>query len=280
MSLVWINGRYVDKSEAKISVFDHGFLFADGAWMHLRAFNGVLFRPETPILRFLEGLKREHGIDVAMDAARLRSAIEETLRANGRTEGYIRVLATRGVGTLGPDPRKIDPQVHIVAEEYHPFPIELYDHGLDVATCPIPARSSTPCRTLGDVHIARAKRDALAAGCLEAVIVDGTHALGCTEGGVFVVSNGTLRCPPAGCSPEEFELVAELAASAGLEIDSRFPALEVASLADAEEAFLIGTACGIIAIARLDGRPIGGGREGPLTRRIRDAYRKLTRGAA
>lgn len=277
MSLVWINGRLVDKSEAKISVFDHGFLFADGAWMHLRAFDGALFHPDNPLLRFLEGLKREHGIDVAMDVAQLRSAIEDTLRANGRTEGYIRVLATRGVGTLGPDPRKILSQVHIVAEEYHPFPIELYEHGLDVVSSTIPTRSP---RSLGDVAIAKAKRDALAAGCLEAVMIDGTLLLGCTEGGVFVVSSGTLRCSSAGCSPEEFELVSELAASEGVTLDSRVPPLEVASLAAAEEAFLVGTACGVIAIARVDGRPIGGGAEGPVTRRIRDAYRKLTRGTA
>lgn len=273
MSLVWINGRLVDKSEAKISVFDHGFLFADGAWMHLRAFDGALFRPDPPLLRFLETLKQTHGIDIGMNADQLQTAIEDTLRANNRTEGYVRVLATRGVGTLGPDPRKILPQVHIVAEEYHPFPIELYEHGLDVVSSTIPTRSP---RSLGDVAIAKAKRDALAAGCLEAVMIDGTLVLGCTEGGVFVVSNGTLRGPAV----EEFELVSDLAASEGVEIDSRFQPLDVASLAAAEEAFLVGAACGVIAIARVDGRPVGGGCEGPITRRIRDAYRKFTRGTA
>src|SRR5262245_44464474 len=129
MSLVWINGQLIDKADARVSPFDHGFLYGDGVWEHLRAFGGKPFRPADQ-LRHLFVAATLLGIDIPLSLDELIAAVEVTLKANSRSEGYVRVIVTRGPGTIGPDPRKIDPQVLITAEEYLPFPTELYEHGL------------------------------------------------------------------------------------------------------------------------------------------------------
>src|SRR5262245_4751792 len=120
MSLVWINGRLVDKADARVSPFDHGFLYGDGVWEPLRAFGGKLFRPDDH-MRLLSHAAKSLSIDLPMPVDAIVAAIHETLIANQRTDGYIRVIVTRGPGTLGPDPRKIEPQVIVIAEEYQPF---------------------------------------------------------------------------------------------------------------------------------------------------------------
>src|SRR5438132_908010 len=114
MSLVWINGKLVDKADAKISVFDHGLLYGDGAWEHFRVFGGKLFRPGEGIFKLLR-TAGHLAIDLPLSHADLLAAIDATVGANNRTEGYVRVIVTRGAGTLGPDPRKLDPQVIIIA---------------------------------------------------------------------------------------------------------------------------------------------------------------------
>src|SRR5262249_38682724 len=135
----------------------------------------------------------------------LIAAIEATLNANARTDGYIRVIVTRGPGTIGPDPRKLDPQVIIIAEEYQPFPAELYGHGLHAVTYPQPVDVSDPVRqvrTLGQPHIALAKQHALRNGCLEAVLTNGAgYLVGTTEGVLYAWKDGSVR-KPEGQRPE------------------------------------------------------------------------------
>src|SRR5262245_38888259 len=115
MSLLWINGQLVDKTHAKVSPFDHGFLYGDGVWEPLRVFARQLFRPAEH-LRLLYGAAESLGIDIPLSQAELIAAVDATVRANDRTEGYVRVIVARGPGTIGPDPRKLDPQLIIIAE--------------------------------------------------------------------------------------------------------------------------------------------------------------------
>lgn len=285
MSLLWINGHLVDKADARVSPFDHGFLYGDGVWEPLRVFAGRLFRPDQHLAHLFDAAAAL-GIDIPLSRTELLGAIEATVKANNRTEGYVRVIVTRGPGTIGPDPRKIDPQVIIIAEEYHPFPAELYGHGLHVVT-------SEPCgwtvgrpplfRTLGQLHITRAKSSALAKGCLEAVMVDDCcHVLGATEGNLYRVLGGVVRQ----VSYYPFEVtrpvVKELCEAAGVPIAKTIEEIDRAptpdDLQDAEEVFLAGTSCGVIGVVRLDGKDIGTGTEGPVTRQIRERYRAATRG--
>jgi branched-chain amino acid aminotransferase len=277
MSLVWVNGGLIDKSEARVSPFDHGFLYGDGVWEPLRVFGGRLFRPEEH-LDLLRSAAAALDIAFPLSHEELIAAIEATLRANHRTDGYIRVIVTRGPGTIGPDPRKIDPQVIIVAEEYQPFPLQLVGHGLNAATVPVPA-GNPPLRLLGRPHIVHAKRMALRQGCLEAVMLHGDehgNVAGATEGSLLLVRGGAVIL--AGEQP------AEVAASAAEAIATEAgrlvaePTVPACDLFDADEVFLAGTSCGIIGIVRIDGKDIGSGMEGPVTRSIREAHDRLTRG--
>lgn len=278
MSLIWINGALFDKLDARVSPFDHGFLYGDGVWEHLRVFNGKPFRAQEH-LRTLAKAADALAIEVPLTPDELLAAIEATIKANSRTEGYVRVIVTRGPGTVGPDPRKIEPQVLITAEEYQPFPQELYGHGLHAVVSPFPLDPDNLAhrvRTLNQLHVVQAKRHALQHGCLEALFQNRGHEIvGSTEGLLFTVKGDLLtlavgsvwdgvRSPVLEAAPERL---------AGVEEPQT-----LSDLLAAEEVFLAGTACGVIGIVRVDGTDIGAGTEGPVTKKIREAYRRLTRG--
>jgi branched-chain amino acid aminotransferase len=281
MSLLWINGQLVDKADARVSPFDHGFLYGDGVWEHFRLFGGQLFRPAAG-LKHLFDSAAAFDIDIPLSQDELRAAIEATVRANNRTEGYVRVIVTRGPGTIGPDPRKLVPQVIIIAEEYYPFPAELYDHGLHAGiaqNCYHPLRDRW--KPLGPPYLVRAKQEALRQGCLEAVILWGTEVVGGTEGDLYLVNQGKITEVLRGGSLAIFGVISELAAAAGIEMEDVLfsqPAT-IEDLYTADEVFLAGVTCGLIAVIRMDNKPIGGGKEGPITRDLRERYRVLTRGA-
>jgi branched-chain amino acid aminotransferase len=278
MSQVWLNGTLADKADARVSPFDHGLLYGDGVWEHLRLFNGKPFRAAHH-LEILFAAAEAVGIDIPLSHNELLEAVAATAKANNRTEGYVRVIVTRGPGTVGPDPRKIEPQVIAIAEEYQPFPQELYGHGLHAVVSPLLLDPDNPAhrfRTLNQLHVVRAKQYALQNGCLEALFQtrDG-RLVGTTEGFLFAVKDGALVV--AGGQPEDATgfAVAATAGDAGLvvaEYGLTFP-----NLLAAEEVFIAGTACGVIGVVRIDGHDIGGGSEGPVTRRIRDGYQQLTR---
>jgi len=279
MSLLWVNGALVDKADARVSPFDHGFLYGDGVWEPLRVFGGRLFLGREHVVTLLN-TARHYEIDVQYTEAELLAAVEATVRANQRTDGYCRVIVTRGPGTIGPDPRKLDPQVFITAEEYQPFPSELAGHGLRVVTYPYSVTDHEPrfwLRSLGRTEIVSARRHALRAGCLDAVLSNSLcDVIGTTEGDLFYVRNG--RATPAGSLVcREAYSVVELAYKLALWENAN--RLSRDELKTADEVFLVGTACGVIAVARIDGHTIGSGGEGPVTRAVRDAYHALTRGA-
>ena len=194
--------------------------------------------------------------------------------ANNRTEGYVRVIVSRGPGTLGPDPRKIAPQVIIVAEEYYPFPRDLYSHGLHAVTFATPYHEA---RLLGQPHIVRAKQYAIQNGCLEAILVNReSELIGATEGMLFLVKDGALVVAGGHVPEVTGYAIAALASDAGLVVVEH--AVKREDLLASEEAFLAGTSCGVIGIVRVDDRDIGGGAEGPITRQLRARYVALTRG--
>ena len=278
MSLVWVNGTLVDKADARVSPFDHGFLYGDGVWEPLRVFGGRLFDGPAHVAS-LFAVAEHYEIAVPYTQAELLAAVEATVRANHRTDGYCRVIVTRGPGTIGPDPRKLDPQVFITAEEYYPFPPELAAHGLHVVTYrhPLAADDSRYwLRSLGRPEVVAARRHALRAGCLDAVLVapDG-RVIGTTEGDLFVVRGGTFSNASL---PQFVEASAVVTLATGLAPWEWQPRAERDGLLTADEVFLVGTACGVIGVVRVDDRDIGTGAEGPVTRAVREAYRDLTRG--
>ncbi|VTR92268.1 branched-chain amino acid aminotransferase : Branched chain amino acid aminotransferase apoenzyme OS=Planctomyces brasiliensis (strain ATCC 49424 / DSM 5305 / JCM 21570 / NBRC 103401 / IFAM 1448) GN=Plabr_2136 PE=3 SV=1: Aminotran_4 [Gemmata massiliana] len=279
MSLLWLNGTLTDKLDARVSPFDHGLLYGDGVWEHLRVFNGTLFRASHHI-RILFAAAQAVGIDIPLSEAELLAAIETTVKANNRTEGYVRVVITRGPGTIGPDPRKIEPQVIVIAEEYQPFPHELAGHGLHAVVSPLVLDTENPAhrfRTLNQLHVVRAKQHALQNGCLESLFRDRAgHLIGATEGFLFVVKDGALVVAGGQSEDATGYAIAAMAGDAGLVVAEYTITLE--DLLTAEEAFIAGTACGVIGIVRVDGKHIRTGSEGPITRAIREGYQQLTRG--
>lgn len=281
MAKIWLNGTLTDKADARVSPFDHGFLYGDGVWEPLRLFNGTPFRAEHH-LKILSAAAQAIGIDIPLSQLELLAAITATARENNRTQGYVRVIVTRGPGTIGPDPRKIEPQVIVTAEEYQPFPQELYNHGLHVVISPLTLDPDNPAhqfRTLNQLHVVQAKRHALQNGCLEALLQnrDG-HIVGTTEGFLFAVKDGAVVV--AGGQPEDATgfAVAALAGEGGAVVVEY--AMKLADLLTAEEVFLAGTACGVIGIVRIDGKDIGTSIEGRETREIRQRFAHLTRGGS
>jgi branched-chain amino acid aminotransferase len=277
MSLVWINGRLVEKGEARVSPFDHGFLYGDGIWEPLRVFGGKLFHLEEHLARLFAAASALD-LDIPLSRDEIRGAIEATIAGNYRTEGYVRVIVTRGPGTIGPDPRKLDPQVIVIAEEYYPFPRELYGHGLHAAIGPYPVNILNPAfwlRTLGRPDVVLNKRSALKAGCLEAILTDpASGVIGATEGDLFLVRSGVLT-PVRAAGSVAADVVHELAPPT---VPVESPAsIRVEDLLSSDEVFLAGTSCGIIGIVRIDGKELGSGTEGPVTRSIREGYERLTR---
>jgi branched-chain amino acid aminotransferase len=287
MSQVWINGTLVDKADARVGLFDHGFLYGDAVWEPLRLFHGKPFAAEHH-LKILSEAVNALGIDIPLSQTELLAAIDATAKANNRSEGYVRVIVTRGPGTIGPDPRKIEPQVFITAEEYQPFPQELYGHGLHAALVHLPLDLNNPLhrnRVLGQgYYIVESKRRALQAGCLEAIMLtswNGEDDSGgcCTEGSLFLVSQGEVRWLKDAAPPEATaSAVAEIAIAAGYRV-VQGPANSNDILA-AEEVFIAGTACGVIGIVRIDGTDIANGSEGPITWAIRERFGHLTRGSS
>ncbi len=279
MSLLWINGTLTDKADAKVSPFDHGFLYGDGVWEHLRVFGGKLFRPAEH-LDLLFAAADTLGIDIPLSRAELTAAIEATVKSNARTEGYVRVIVTRGPGTIGPDPRKLDPQVIIIAEEYRPFPDELYGHGLHAdLNYRIDACSDLRrVRTLAQLDIARAKARALGRGCLEALIEEKEYGqVFGTEGVVFAARHGAVAFCSAGFRDVMSGVVGDLLKTAGIRCETGLGP-KPGELAAVDELFLAGTACGVIGIVRVNGLDIGTGTEGPITKAVRERYHALTRG--
>jgi branched-chain amino acid aminotransferase len=280
MSLVWVNGALIDKADAKVSPFDHGFLYGDGVWEPLRVFGGRLFRP-TEHVRLLAAAARAVGIAIPNTSDELIAAVEATVRANQRTEGYCRVVVTRGPGTIGPDPRKLEPQVYVTAEEYQPFPLDLYGHGVHVIRSSVQFTSPNHWwfshRLLGQPHVVMAKREALGRGCLEALLLMDTGMIvGGTEGPLFIVTRGEIRLSSHNQPEAMTGVIQEIASALG--IGYAAVCVGMPQLATADEVFIAGTACGVIGVVRVDGRDVGGGTEGSVTRAVRGEYQKLTRG--
>ena len=217
---------------------------------------------------------RIQGIDIPLSRDDLHAAIEATLRANDRSDGYVRVIVSRGPGTLGPDPRKIDPQIIILAEEYHPFPLELYAHGLHAVTFAVP---HGVVRLLGQPHLVQAKRHAIEHGCLEAILADSAgHLTGTTEGMLFLVKDGAVVVAGGHMPEATGYAVATMTAESGLVVAEH--TVSQSDLASAEEAFLAGTSCGVMGIVKVDEHIIGSGTEGPITRQLRERFLAVTRG--
>jgi branched-chain amino acid aminotransferase len=284
MSLkVNINGRLVDKEDAKISVYDHGLLYGDGVFEGLRSYSGKVFRLDRHLDRLYESA-RAIWLEIPIKQNDLAKAVNDTLRANSLEDAYIRLVVTRGAGSLGLDPnRTSDPQVIIITDKIALYPAELYERGLDIITASTirnhPAALSPRIKSLNYLNNILAKIEGLQAGCIEALMLNTKGEVAeCTGDNIFLVRGGVLLTPPLDAGILEGvtrDAVIELARESKIEV--REAALTKHDVYVADECFLTGTAAEVIPVVKVDGRVIGPGTPGPVTRDLRERFHKLAR---
>jgi branched-chain amino acid aminotransferase len=280
---VYINGKLLDKAEAKISVYDHGLLYGDGVFEGIRVYGSKAFRLREHVERLYESA-RHIKLEIPLSREQMTEAVNATIKANAKQEGYIRLVVTRGAGSLGLDPRKTgDPQVIIIVDDISLYPAELYENGLELATVATirnhPAAVNPRIKSLNYLNNILAKIEGIQAGCLEALMLNHKGEVAeCTGDNIFLVKRGVLRTPPTDAGILEGvtrNAVLELARAA--KIPTQEVALTRHDIYAADECFLTGTAAEVIAVVKCDGRVLGNGKPGPITRQLREAFHQLTR---
>ena len=280
---VWLNGELVKREDAKISVFDHGVLYGDGVFEGIRSYGGRIFRLKEHIRRLFDSA---NGIRLAIPLAaeELAQAIADTLQANGLADAYIRVVVTRGVGTLGLDPNRCQsPAVFIITDKIVLYPPELYENGLEVITAATmrnhPNAVNPRLKSLNYLNNILAKIEAIDAGTLEAVMLNHQGFVAeCTGDNLFIVRGGVLFTPPIaagileGITRDEIIAIAE---DFGIKV--REENLTRHDLYVADECFLTGTAAEVVPVVRIDKRTIGDGKPGPVTKRLLEEFHRRTR---
>ncbi len=281
---IHINGKLVPKEQAVISVFDHGLLYGDGVFEGIRVYGGKVFLLEEHLKRLYEGA-RAIRLEIPVSQPELATAVEETVEANSLQDGYIRLVITRGAGSLGLDIRRTsDPQVIIIADTISLYPPELYEQGLKLITASTirnhPQALSPQVKSLNYLNNILAKIEGTDADCLEALMMNHKGEVAeCTGDNIFIVKNGVLKTPPTDAGILEGitrAAVIQLAKQAGLDV--REVTLTRHDIYSADECFLTGSAAEVIAAVSLDGRQIGDGKPGPITKDLKKRFEALTRG--
>jgi branched-chain amino acid aminotransferase len=280
---VYLNGKLVAAEEAHIGIYDHGFLYGDGVFEGIRAYDGSVFRL-TEHVRRLYRSALALAIRIPMEQDGFRAAILDTVRANNMQSCYIRVSVSRGTG-LGLDPEHIDntPTIVISTEQLRLYPQSMYDEGLDVITASTrvpPAVCIDPqIKSLGRyINNILAKMEANRVGAGEALMLNmAGNVAEATGDNLFLVRDGKLITPPTSEGALvgiTREAVMGLTVGLGLEVVERPVTLYDCYTCD--EAFLTGTAAEVIPMVRLDSRQIGNGKPGPITHAIIEAFRRCT----
>ncbi len=281
--IIFMNDRLVPEEEAKVSVFDHGLLYGDGVFEGLRSYSGRVFRLDTHIDRLWDSA-RAIALEIPLAKEVVAQAVNDTLAANKLVDGYVRLVVTRGAGSLGLDPNRTkNPQVIVIADTISLYPREFYEKGLRIVTAATQrvhsAALSPRIKSLNYLNNIMAKLEGLQAGCVEALMLNHKGEVAeCTGDNVFVVRSGRLLTPPPDAGILEGitrGAVMELAHAAG--IDCQEATLTRYDLYTSDECFLTGTAAEVIPVVEIDGRKVGAGTPGPVTARLTADFHTLVR---
>ncbi|MGA1204846.1 MAG: branched-chain-amino-acid transaminase [Opitutales bacterium] len=278
---IYMNGTMVDAADAKVSVFDHGLLYGDGIFEGIRLYKGCVFRLDEHLDR-LEKSAKAILLNLPWDRATIAEAICESCRVNGLVDGYLRVLVTRGVGSLGLSHTNCkDPQLIIIADKITLYPENHYTQGLKIITSPTrrinPAALPPMVKSLNYLNNILAKADALQAGCLEAIMLnDQGYVAECTGDNIFIRHKDKWFTPPTSAGALRgitrgavLDIMEELGFQCEEGNMTRY------DIWTADEMFLTGTAAEVIPVVEVDGRIIGDGVPGGLTHRILEAFHTL-----
>ncbi len=284
MSLkVYINGTLYDKDDAKISVYDHGLLYGDGVFEGIRSYAGKVFKMQEHLDRLWDSAKAIW-LQIPISKEQMARDIEKTLAENGIKDGYIRVVVTRGAGTLGLDPNRCsDPQVIIITDLISLYPKELYEKGLEIITVSTvrnhPAALSPRVKSLNYLNNILAKIEGIQAGCIEALMLNHKGEVAeCTGDNLFLVRKGRVATPPKEAGILEGitrEVAIDLLRQSDILVEE-IP-LTKHDVYIADECFLTGTAAEVIPVVKVDSRAIGDGTPGPITRDLLERFHAVTR---
>jgi branched-chain amino acid aminotransferase len=280
---IYIDGKYYDEKNAKVSVLDHGLLYGDGVFEGIRAYHGRLFKLEEHIDRLFCSAKAIL-LTIPMSHREIMAAVVAACRRNKLKDGYVRLVVTRGVGLLGLNPFRCQrPSVIIIADKIQLYPQELYQRGLDLITVPttrnLHSALNPAIKSLNYLNNILAKMEALSGGCEEAIMLNAEgYVAECTGDNIFIVQGGQLLTPPLSAGALHGitrGVVLELARANGMTVSE--PNLTRYDLFNADECFLTGTGAEIIAVVKIDGRVVGGGKPGAVTGKLIGQYHQLTK---
>lgn len=278
---IWLDGKLVNRDEARLSVFDHAVLYGDGCFEGIRAYGGRIFKLQSHLRRMYESAERIR-LDPPYSIDEIAESIRRTLAVNELTDAYIRLVFTRGVGTLGLHPFRCPrPSAFIITDKIELYPQELYDNGMEVIVAKrrrIPIESLDPAiKSLNYLNNILAKIEAIDADVLEAIMLNTEGFVAeCTGDNIFIVSKGNIFTPPAAAGvlhgiTRRF-VIEELAP--GLDHQVQEQMMKIDQVLAADEVFLTGTAAEIIGVTRIDGHKIGCGSVGAVTTALAKEFRE------
>ncbi|MDA1016964.1 MAG: branched-chain-amino-acid transaminase [Planctomycetota bacterium] len=282
---VWINGELKPKEEATISVYDHGLLYGDGVFEGIRVYGGNVFLLKEHVDRIYESAASIR-LEIPVSREQMMADTRHTVAANGIVDGYVRMVVTRGSGYLGLDIRKTShPQVIIIADVITLYGEEIYENGMALVTASTirnhPAALNPRIKSLNYLNNIMAKCEGTLAGAAEALMLNHKGEVAeCTGDNIFIVKNAVVSTPSTDAGILEGitrNAVIQLGRDAGLTV--REVSMSRHDIFIADECFLTGTAAEVVPVVSLDGRTIGDGTPGPITRDLRKRFQALTRAA-
>ncbi|MFA5659205.1 MAG: branched-chain-amino-acid transaminase [Oscillospiraceae bacterium] len=278
---IYLNGKLVEKKDAKVSVFDHGLLYGDGVFEGIRAYKNNVFKLKEHIDRLYESAHTLM-LKIPLTKQQMIDAIVRTLKANQLSDGYIRVIVSRGEGDLGLDPRKCKGQgtVIVIADKITLYPEELYRNGMEIITVPTVRNTNEAVnpqlKSLNYLNNILAKIEATNSGYAEALMMDAQgYVAECTGDNVFIIKKGELLTPP-NARLRGVTRDAVMALARKQKIPTYEKLLTRHEIFVADECFLTGTAAEIIPVVMVDSRVIGSGRPGPMTLKLLKAFHAIT----
>jgi branched-chain amino acid aminotransferase len=280
---VYINGKFYSEKNSKISVFDHGLLYGDGVFEGIRAYHGRVFKLKEHIDRLFYSAKAIL-LNIPMSKQQLMDATVETCRKNNLSDGYVRLVVTRGAGTLGLNPNRCsNPQVIIIADTIQLYPASLYKKGMEIVTVATTRNHhnavNPAIKSLNYLNNILAKIEANTAGYEEAIMLNSEgYVAECTGDNLFIIKDNQMFTPSLSSGAlhgitrqTSIDLVGELGVS------TSEPNLTRYDLYNADECFLTGTGAEIVPVVKIDERKIGNGKPGKITKKLVKAYQELTK---
>ena len=280
--MIYINGEYFKKEDAKISVFDHGFLYGDGAFEGIRVYNNLAFRLNDHLLRLYESAKTI-ALEIPLSITEMEQVVIETVRLNELPSCYIRLVVSRGYGDMGVDPRKCTKAtVVIIVTQINIYPQEMYETGLSVAVSSIRRMRddmlSPRIKSLNYLGNVMVKHEMNRQGMADGIMLNHSgYVTEATVANIFLVKKGELITPPKSSGLLEGitrNTIIELARDAGITVKEEL--FTQFDLYNADECFLTGTACEVIPVVSIDGRIISEKKAGPMSRRLLEMFHGRT----